>query len=212
VITGKRPEAFPAAMRVLLRLGTGPRVGMTGNRPADGGEPELALAAGDAKPVGLTLAAGLEEPVELALGLGLAAADPVGLALGLGVAAADPVGLALGDKAGEARPAAVALGAGVGADVDGGAKVHADAEDDADAPGEPEAPRLVGAPPGAGGSDCSQLTDPAEVSTVSTSGPCPSAGHGCPTSGALKVSRFVNVVTPGCRTAPATKPPSRPSG
>ena len=117
-------------------------------------QPELALAAGDAEPMGLALAVGLEERVELALGLGLDDADPVGLALGLGVADAgpvglalgegvadaEPVGLALGEGVGGAEPVAVALGVGVGADVDGEAEGDADVEGDADGLGEPEAP------------------------------------------------------------------------
>jgi hypothetical protein len=146
-MTGKRPEAFPAAMIavvMLSRFGRGPRGSLepgpdepAGEAPAGGGEPELALAAGDADPVGL------------ALGLGVADAGPVGLALGEGVADAEPVGLALGEGVGDAEPVAVALGVGVGADVDGEAEGDADVEGDADGLGEPEAPGLALVPAGA---------------------------------------------------------------
>jgi hypothetical protein len=177
-ISGKRPEAFPAAMRVLFRFGTGPGA-MTGKRPEafpvaiiavvmlsrlgrgprgslepGPDEPAEEAPAGGSEPE-LTLVAGdaeragLDERVELALGLGLDDADPVGLALGLGLDDADPVGLALGEGAGDAEPVAVALGAGVGADVDGEAEGDADVEGDADGLGELEAPGLVLVPAGA---------------------------------------------------------------
>jgi hypothetical protein len=179
------------AVVMLSRLGRGPRGGLepgpdepAGEAPAGGGEPELALAAGDSERVGLALAVGLDERVELALGLGLDDADPVGLALGLGVADPDPVGLALGEGAGDAEPVAVALGAGVGADVDGEAEGDADVEGDADGLGEPEAPGLVLVPAGAGDGEADGELDGwvgAATTRAAGAATLASAGPGRPT-------------------------------
>ena len=138
VISGNRPDAFPAPMTVVLvafRSGIGPggaAGGMAGKRlvafpgpisvvvalfgrgPGGSFAPRPEVATRPAEPFGEELAVGETDRVGLALGLDLPDAEPVGLALGVGLPDAEPVGLALGVGLPDAEPVGLAVGVGCG--------------------------------------------------------------------------------------------------
>ncbi len=136
MISGKRPEAFPALMTVVLvtfRSGIGPGMaagGMVGKRLAafpgpmsvlvalfrfgggPGGE-ALADGLGAAERIVSALAVGAvgdAERVGLAVGVGVAEPERAGLGVGVGLEDAERVGLGVGDM----ERAGLALGVGVG--------------------------------------------------------------------------------------------------
>ena len=163
VISGKRPDAFPAPMSVLLmRFRFGGAAGViSGKRPVafpaamsvlvvpfwfgigPGGSVETRrdAPAGPAVPLDEARVDGVGDAewvvLAVAVTVGVADANRVGLTLGVG----DPerVGLAVGVGVGEAERVGLALtvGVGVGADVDGEGEGDADFDGDggADADG-----------------------------------------------------------------------------